>query len=293
MQIENEFRLSASVEDAFNLLTDIERIAPCMPGAELREVEGEEFRGVIKVKVGPIAAQYKGAARLVAKDALAGRAVLEAEGRETRGQGSARATITATFEPEAGKTLVKLTTDLNITGKVAQMGRGVLGDVSAKLLREFSECLELSHSPADDDRAAEPVAAGSAVGTAAGTAASTAAGAEPEPGPASEVGQPDEHDAIGDPQAADHVVDAAQNGPPPAETAVAPGEADDEPGGAAQAPAAPSGPRKIHSAPAEPVNLVDAAGGSVAKRLAPLAGVVVLIVIVRRIRARRRRAAQP
>ncbi len=141
MELTNEFRVGVPVDRAWEVLTDLERIAPCMPGAQLQEVEGDEHRGVVKVKVGPITAQYKGAATFVERDAPR-RAVLRAEGRETRGQGGASATITATLEPDGNGTKVVVATDLTVTGKVAQFGRGVLVDVSARLLDQFVECLE-------------------------------------------------------------------------------------------------------------------------------------------------------
>ncbi len=142
MELNNEFRVGVSPSDAWAVLTDVERIAPCMPGAQLQEIEGDEYRGVVKVKVGPITAQYKGKATFVEQDEAAGRAVLRAEGRDTRGQGNANATITATLTPEGEGTRVVVATDLTITGKVAQFGRGVLADVSAKLLGQFVDCLE-------------------------------------------------------------------------------------------------------------------------------------------------------
>jgi carbon monoxide dehydrogenase subunit G len=142
MELSNDFEVGLPVDEAWAVLTDLERIAPCMPGAQLQEIEGDEYRGVVKVKVGPIAAQYKGVATFVSQDADAHVAVLRAEGRETRGQGNANATITATLTPAGEGTAVSLATDLQITGKVAQFGRGVLADVSAKLLTQFVECLE-------------------------------------------------------------------------------------------------------------------------------------------------------
>ncbi len=129
MRIEDQFRVNVPVEEAWRLLLDIERIAPCMPGAALQEVEGDEYRGVVKVKVGPITAQYKGAARFAEVDEDAHRAVISASGRDTRGQGNASATVTAMLEPVDGGTQVHIDTDLSITGKVAQFGRGVIGDV--------------------------------------------------------------------------------------------------------------------------------------------------------------------
>ena len=151
MELSNEFRVPLPVDEAWALLTDVERIAPCMPGAQLQEVEGDEYRGIVKVKVGPITAQYKGKARFQERDEAARRAVLLAEGRETRGQGNANASITATLQADGDGTLVSIATDLAVTGRVAQFGRGVLADVSAKLLDQFVACLEsdvLSGEPA-------------------------------------------------------------------------------------------------------------------------------------------------
>jgi carbon monoxide dehydrogenase subunit G len=142
VELTNEFTVGVPVDQAWAVLTDLERIAPCMPGAELQEVEGDEYRGIVKVKVGPITAQYKGAASFVEKDDAAHKAVIRAEGRDTRGQGNASATITATLEPAGDGTHVKVLTDLTVTGKVAQFGRGVMADVSAKLLDQFVQCLE-------------------------------------------------------------------------------------------------------------------------------------------------------
>src|SRR6059036_2078360 len=144
MELTNEFRVAAPKHEAWTLLTDVERIAPCLPGAQLQEIEGEEYRGLVKVKVGPITAQYKGKATFVEKDDSARRAVLRAEGRDTRGQGNANATITATLTPDGEGTAVRVVTDLTVTGKVAQFGRGVMADVSAKLLDQFVRCLETS-----------------------------------------------------------------------------------------------------------------------------------------------------
>jgi uncharacterized protein len=142
MELKNEFRVAVPVDEAFGVLTNVERIAPCMPGAQLQEIEGDDYRGIVKVKVGPITAQYKGAARFVELDKDAHRAVLRAEGRDTRGQGNANATITAELEPDGDGTNVTVTTDLTVTGRVAQFGRGVMADVSTKLLGQFVDCLE-------------------------------------------------------------------------------------------------------------------------------------------------------
>ena len=150
MQITDTFRVEVPVEQAWNVLLDVERIAPCMPGAQLQEVEGDEYRGIVKIKVGPITAQYKGAARILEADEAARRIVLKGEGRDTRGQGNASATVTALLAESGGGTDVSIDTDLQVTGKVAQFGRGVMADVSTKLLGQFVECLHSSVLAGDD-----------------------------------------------------------------------------------------------------------------------------------------------
>ena len=142
MEIEDNFRVSTPIEDTWKVLLDIERIAPCLPGAQLQEIEGDEYRGVVKVKVGPITAQYKGTATLAEVDEAGRRLVIDATGRDTRGAGNATASIVVTMLDEDGGTRVDVVTDLAITGKVAQFGRGVLVDVSSKLMRQFVENLE-------------------------------------------------------------------------------------------------------------------------------------------------------
>ena len=142
MEIADSFRVSTPIDDTWKVLLDIEGIAPCLPGAQLQEVDGDEYRGIVKVKVGPITAQYKGTATLAEVDEAAHRIVIDASGRDTRGQGNAKATIVVTMNDDGDGTRVDVVTDLAITGKVAQFGRGVLDDVSAKLLRQFVENLE-------------------------------------------------------------------------------------------------------------------------------------------------------
>ncbi len=156
MNIQDEFRVGVPVDEAWQVLLDVERIAPCMPGAQLQEIEGDEFRGIVKVKVGPITAQYKGAARLTEVDDANHRAVIRAEGRDTRGQGNASATVTATLEPESDGTRVHIESDVTITGKVAQFGRGVIADVSSKLLTQFVECLEREVLSAPEQQSEQP-----------------------------------------------------------------------------------------------------------------------------------------
>lgn len=222
--IVDNFRVAASIDTTWNTLLDIERIAPCMPGAQLQEIEGDEFRGIVKVKVGPITAQYKGAAKLVLVDADARVIKIDASGRDTRGQGNASALITVTMADDNGGTVVNIDTELNVTGKVAQFGRGVMSEVSAKILKQFVENLE------------RDVLTG-----------------EPSPAPA----------------------------PAPAAASAAPAATEAAPGSAtpAEAPAV----RKIEMAEAKPVDLLDAAGSSVAKRALPLVAIVlVLLFLLRR-----------
>jgi hypothetical protein len=226
VKIEDSFRVDVPVDEAWKVLLDLERIAPCLPGAQLTEVEGDEYRGIVKVKVGPITAQYKGTATLVEADEAGHRIVLDASGRETRGQGNATASIIVTMNDDAGGTRVEVVTDLSITGKVAQFGRGVLDDVSAKLLRQFVENLERD--------------------VLANTGASAPGDLEVDSPPA--VATP-----------------THTNG----------------------ATSAPSGPRRIDSPPAEPINIVDAAGMSVARRVVPIVlGTVVVFVLWRLLRRR-------
>jgi carbon monoxide dehydrogenase subunit G len=142
LELVNEVVVPVAVDEAWKLLLDIPRIAPCMPGAALESSEGDTHNGIVKVKVGPITAQYKGKATITERDERAKKVVVAAEGRETRGQGNARATVTATLEPDGSGTKVRVVTDLTVTGRVAQFGRGVMADVSNKLFGEFVDCLQ-------------------------------------------------------------------------------------------------------------------------------------------------------
>jgi uncharacterized protein len=187
MELTHEFTVAAPVERAWAVLTDIEQIAPCMPGAELTEVDGDTYRGLVKIKVGPITAQYQGTALLTEKDEAAHRVVLKATGRDTRGQGNAAALVTAVMtEQGEGMTLVSITTDLTVSGRVAQFGRGVMADVSAKLLQQFVDNLEadvLGRPAGDGTPADAPAVAGAAPagGQAGGSGAGSGAARENEP----------------------------------------------------------------------------------------------------------------
>ena len=151
MDLNHEFTVNVPVAEAWAILTDLERIAPCLPGAQLTEVEGDTYRGQVKIKVGPILAQFKGQASFVSRDDMAHKATLKGEGRDTTGKGNASAMITVeltSVTPTSTKCTVH--TDLSISGKVAQFGRGALADVSDKLLAQFSENLNqlISTAPA-------------------------------------------------------------------------------------------------------------------------------------------------
>jgi carbon monoxide dehydrogenase subunit G len=237
MELNHEFEVTVPLQEAWDVLTDLERIAPCLPGAPLQEVEGEEYRGTVKVKVGPITAQYKGKAHFVQLDRDARKAVLTASGRDTKGQGNASASITAQLSELDGGTHVSLLTDLTLTGKVAQFGRGVLADVSAKLMSQFVENLESTVLGPGSGNGAEPPA---------------------------------------EPAAAEPPAEAAAAEPPAEPVAAEP-----EPEADAVAPAtAPSAVRTIHQPEAEPVDLLDAAGSPVLKRLVPVVVVGAVVVAV-------------
>lgn len=142
MELNNEFRVAVPTATVWEVFTDVERVAPCLPGATLLSVDGDDFTGAVKVKVGPITVSYKGVATYQEKDAAAQRIVLKAEGKETRGNGTAAATVTAQLKDEGDATTVVITTDLAISGKAAQFGRGVLADVSGNLIGQFARSLE-------------------------------------------------------------------------------------------------------------------------------------------------------
>ena len=181
MDLNHAFTVEVPVEDAWRILTDVERIAPCLPGAQLQEIEGEIYRGAVKVKVGPIQAQFKGQASFVEFDDVAHKVVLKGEGRDIGGKGNASALITAELtELTATSTSVTVNTDLSVTGKVAQFGRGAMADISDKLLAQF--VVNLNEMIAASDTA--PAAPAPVAETAA---PAPAAAATPSAAPASEA----------------------------------------------------------------------------------------------------------
>lgn len=223
MKIEDSFRVSSPLDETWPVLLDIERVAPALPGAELQEVDGDDYSGVVKVKVGPITAQYKGTATLAEVDHGLHTLLIDAAGRDSRGQGNAKAKISVAMTADgADATIVAIDTDLQITGKVAQFARGgVLKEVSEKLLHQFAENLE--------------------------------------------------RDILG-------AAGAAESGD--GEGPATPGDEPSTPGVPLQAASSPAGPRRIESAPVEPVDLLEVAGAPVAKRVAPIAlGALILLVL--------------
>ena len=142
MQLQNSFTVPVPVDEAWRVLSDIQRIAPCMPGAALDSVEGDAFTGRLRIKLGPINLSYQGKASFIQKDEAAHRAVIDARGKDQKGNGTAEAIITADLASDGSVTRVDVRTDLNITGRPAQFGRGVMTDVGNKLLGQFAICLE-------------------------------------------------------------------------------------------------------------------------------------------------------
>ena len=231
MKLEHDFTVPTSVDEAWKVLLDVERVAPCMPGATLLTVDGNEFTGTVKVKVGPIQVTYKGQAKFAELDETAHRAVIEASGKEARGSGTAAATVVAQMRPNGDTTTVSVETELNVTGRPAQFGRGVMEEVAGKLIGQFANCL------------AEELA----------SPAASAAPVEPAAPP-----------VTAPPQAAE----TSAPEPPEKET---------------------TGPRTV--APpvreAEPIDLLDVAGESVAKRLVPVAAVLAVLLLILWRRGRR------
>ena len=141
MELVHDFSVPVPADQAWDLLIDVEKIAPCLPGAAVTSVDGDTFEGGMKIRLGPIAMTFKGDGELVEKDAKARRAVIEARGKDAKGNGGAQATVTATLGEREGFTDVHVVTDLNVTGKAAQFGGGVMKDVSNRMLAQFADNL--------------------------------------------------------------------------------------------------------------------------------------------------------
>lgn len=254
MELEHTFSVPVPIGQAWEVLLDVERIAPCMPGATVDSFDGETIVGKVKVKVGPIQVTYAGTAKFVDKDEAARRAVIEASAKESRGTGTAAATITALLTDKGGSaTDVVVTTDLAITGKPAQFGRGVMAEVGNKILGKFADCL------------ADELGSG---GTATG--AVPAPSPEPAAAPAATVGSVPV---------------------PGAETAAAASSVAASTTGsraAAATPAATATPIRRIASSDDAIDLLDTAGLPVLKRLAPVIGGLLVLLVLWRLLARRR-----
>ena len=191
MLIENEFRAAAPVDELWAFLLDVERIAPCMPGAELTEtVDDRTWKGRVSMKFGPVAMSFAGTVVMQERDHAAHRVVLSAKGMEQKGKGAANATVTSWLEPaDDGSTVVKMQADISLTGAAAQLSRGLMPEVSRKLTQQFADCLEQTlaasgRAPTDSDPPAPAPGAGS-------TEAEQARPATPAPAtPAAVVAKP-------------------------------------------------------------------------------------------------------
>jgi carbon monoxide dehydrogenase subunit G len=189
MRLEHSFTVPVPVASAWAVLLDLPRIAPCMPGATLTSVQDDTFTGTVKVKLGPIALTYQGKGRFVERDEAARRMVVEATGKDIRSAGTAAATVTATLAADGDRTAVEVITDLTVTGRPAQFGRGMLAEVGSKLIGQFADCLantlgEQETAPADAPPGPPALRPEQSVsGSTAGTAtAATAAAAPAVPG---------------------------------------------------------------------------------------------------------------
>ena len=283
MEMDHSFTVPVSPDRAWDVLLDVERIAPCMPGATVEEFDGEVVTGRIKVKVGPVSLTYRGTAKFTERDPDAKVIVLDASGKETRGAGTASATVRATLEPEPDGEGTKaiMHTVMNVTGRPAQFGRGVIVEVGGKLVEQFAKNLEQLITAGDAPAVADAEAgAGSAAGAGAGDAgAGDAAGAG--------AGQTASASAGGTESVATATTEPASG---TTESAVAaPVSAA---GASAPAASAPVTSAPVTSAPAEDsINLVRLVGPSILKRVVPVvAGVAVLAVLGRYLFRRNRKS---
>jgi uncharacterized protein len=191
MKIANQFTVSAPIEQAWDVLSDLEQVIPLMPGAQLTGHEGDDYLGKVKVKVGPVTSEFSGKVRFVEQDRDQHRAVIDAKGKESRGTGNAAATVTAQLHGDGERTDVTVDTDLKIVGKLAQFGSGMLQQVSEKLLGQFVESLEAKLAadktetppgPESPESAASP-ATSAAPGSPTAAAGPRHAAPAPEPEP--------------------------------------------------------------------------------------------------------------
>lgn len=258
MDLTHSFSVPVSVDTAWEAFNDLQRIAPCFPGASLSSFDGEEFTGSCKVKLGPISLQYNGTGKFLSRDEDAHQAVIEAKGKDRRGNGTATANVTASLTADGDdRTDVTVKTDLSITGKPAQFGRGVMQDVGDKLLGQFATCLEKKLAGEPEQEAAPASTTASTASTASTGATAEGAATATAAGPEAAAAPPDE-------------ATTAANGAAGRHRAAA--DASSYTGGEAAA-----------------LDLGSTVGPILVKRYAPfLAGFVVLLLVVKKLRGRRR-----
>jgi len=276
MELDNDFTVPVPPDQAWDVLLDVQRIAPCMPGATVDEVDGDVVAGRIKVKVGPVSLTYRGTAKFTERDPDAHMVVVEASGKETRGSGTASATVRASLAPAGTGTQVTMHTTMNVTGRPAQFGRGVIVEVGGKLVEQFAQ--NLAHLIAGDTAAPADASGSDASG-------SDASGSD------TSVSDTSVSDASG--SSADVQTGASAD--------VRTGASAAEPG--AGAPQAAGGETAVHVATAtapppvpsneESLNLVKLVGPAILKRLIPVIAAAAIALLSLRIwRVRRRRAGE-
>jgi uncharacterized protein len=269
MELDNSFTVPVPPDQAWDVLLDVERIAPCMPGATVDEVDGDVVNGRIKVKVGPVSLTYKGTAKFIERDPEAHVVVLEASGKETRGAGTASATVRASMAPDGSGngTQVTMHTSMNVTGRPAQFGRGVMVEVGGKLVEQFAANL------------AKLIAGGEGSGSGGGASvvpAAAASGVDGASAPAVTAEAPS-----GNGSAAASPVASATNGPVANATNEHVASAVKEPVASAPAPAQD-----------DSLNLIKLVGPAILKRVVPVAVGAAVLAVLGRIFLRRRRTAK-
>jgi carbon monoxide dehydrogenase subunit G len=293
VQLENSFTVPVPIDEAWRVLLDIERIAPCMPGAALDSVTGDDFTGRVKVKLGPINLTYQGKASFVEKDEAAHKAVIDGRGKDQRGNGTAAALITAQLKAEGDTTRVDVLTDLNITGRPAQFGRGVMTDVGNKLLGQFADKLAAQLGAGDAGAAApaQETPTQKITATTAGAAEEVAASVQQVPGD-NAVAEQTRTTAAAARESAAATADRASGGGTAPATDTAPAAViPNPPSAGTTTPAAPAarttGPQQAEP---EPIDLLEVAGGAALTRYAaPLAGAAALLLVIMLVVRRRRR----
>ncbi|MEO3826790.1 SRPBCC family protein [Actinomadura sp. B10D3] len=265
MELDHDFTVPVPIDQAWQVLLDVERVAACMPGATLDSVEGEEFAGRMKVKVGAMTITYRGTAHIVSADESARVVTMEASGKEARGSGTAAATVQAKLHEEDGTTRVTVHTKLNVTGRPAQFGRNILSEVGSKVIDRFATALAAELESSGDGGAAAPAEApAEAAAEAPATAAeSPAEAAKAEAGAGAASAKPEE----------------------PAEKA----EPATEPAKAEPAKAAPARPPLHVATKDDAIDLLEVAGPSIAKRAVPALGGLIAVLLAFRFLRRRKK----